>query len=93
MSPGIIRRFKPTLLALHGILMSSGPDSVQNSRRPPLKLFPDPPRVWRVMRDGIPRFHIERFVYTIRSRIRNDEIEFLSVVHAARHPETGMERY
>ena len=50
------------------------------------------PRTWRVRRDGIRRFLIERFGYTIRYRIRNDEVEFLSILHAARHPETGMER-
>ena len=50
------------------------------------------PRVWRIRRDGIRRFLIERFDYTIRYRVRNDEVEFLSILHAARHPDTGMDR-
>lgn len=50
------------------------------------------PHTWRVWRDGLRRFLIERFHYTIRYRIRNGEVEFLSILHTSRHPDTGLER-
>lgn len=52
------------------------------------------PTIWRPWRGDIRRFLLSRFSYTIRYRIRRDEalIEFLSVVHAARHPDTGIDR-
>jgi plasmid stabilization system protein ParE len=50
------------------------------------------PHTWRVRRDGLRRFLIERFGYTIRYRIRNDEVEFLSILDSSRHPDTGLER-
>ena len=52
------------------------------------------PATWRPWRGDIRRFVLSRFRYTIRYRIRPDEdlVEFLSVIHASRHPDTGLER-
>lgn len=52
------------------------------------------PETWRSWRGDIRRFLLSRFRYTIRYRIRRDEnlVEFLSLTHTARHPETGLER-
>jgi plasmid stabilization system protein ParE len=50
------------------------------------------PHTWRIWRDGLRRFLIERFNFTIRYRIRNGEVEFLSILHTSRHPDTGLER-
>jgi plasmid stabilization system protein ParE len=50
------------------------------------------PHTWRIRRDGLRRFLIERFNFTIRYHIRNGEVEFLSILHTSRHPNTGLER-
>lgn len=52
------------------------------------------PEVWRLWHGDIRRFLLPRFRYAIRYRIRRDEasVEFLSVVHTARDPDTGLER-
>lgn len=52
------------------------------------------PERWRPWRGNIRRFHLARFRYTIRYRIRGDEglVEFLSIVHTSRHPDTGADR-
>ncbi len=49
---------------------------------------------WRPWRGDIRRFPLPRFRYTIRDRIRQDNnlVEFLSIVHTVRHPETGLDR-
>ncbi len=45
-------------------------------------------------RGDIRRFLLSRFRYTIRYRIRRDEtlVEFLSVIHTSRHPDTRSDR-
>ena len=52
------------------------------------------PETWQAWRGDVRRFLLARFRYTIRYRVRRDEdlVEFLSVVHTARHPETGSDR-
>ena len=52
------------------------------------------PRRWPARSGGIRRFLIERFPYVIRYRLSpsGDVIEFLSVIHGARHPDIGQER-
>lgn len=52
------------------------------------------PAAWRPWRGDIRRFVLSRFRYTIRYRLRRSEdlVEFLSVVHAARHPDTALDR-
>ena len=52
------------------------------------------PAIWRPWRGDVRRFLLTRFHYTIRYRIRRDEelVEFLSLVHAARHPDVGWDR-
>ena len=52
------------------------------------------PETWRPWRGDIRRFLLPRFRYTIRYRFRRDEdlVEFLSVTHTARHPNTGLDR-
>lgn len=52
------------------------------------------PTAWRPWRNDIRRFLLSRFRYTIRYRIRRDEerVEFLSLVHTSRHPDTALDR-
>jgi hypothetical protein len=52
------------------------------------------PARWRPWPGGIRRFLLSRFRYTIRYRIRRDEglVEFLSIVHTSRQPDTGADR-
>lgn len=52
------------------------------------------PAAWRPWRGDVRRFLLARFRYTIRYRIRRDEdlVEFLSIVHTSRHPDTGLGR-
>ncbi len=52
------------------------------------------PSIGRLWHRDIRRFLLPRFRYTIRYRIRTDEnlVEFLSITHTSRHPETGVDR-
>ena len=52
------------------------------------------PARWRPWVGDIRRYLLSRFRYTVRYRIRQDEglVEFLSVIHTARHPDTGLNR-
>ena len=52
------------------------------------------PATWRPWRGDIRRFVLPRFRYTIRYRLRRGEdlVEFLSVIHASRHPDAGLDR-
>lgn len=52
------------------------------------------PARWRPWRGDVRRFLLSRFRYTLRYRIRREEnlVEFLSVVHSSRHPDTGSDR-
>jgi toxin ParE1/3/4 len=52
------------------------------------------PLIWRAWRGDIRRHVLSRFPYTVRYRIRSDEnlVEFLSIIHASRHPDAGLDR-
>lgn len=50
------------------------------------------PQRWPERQGGVRRFQVERFPYLIRYRIVADTVQFLSILHAARHPGTGHER-
>lgn len=50
------------------------------------------PYRWPERNGGIRRFQIDRFPYLIRYRITADVIQFLSILHGARHPDTGSGR-
>ncbi|MBI5769392.1 MAG: type II toxin-antitoxin system RelE/ParE family toxin [Verrucomicrobia bacterium] len=52
------------------------------------------PARWRPWRADVRRFLLPRFRFIIRYRIRRDEnlVEFLSVAHTSRHPDTGSDR-
>lgn len=52
------------------------------------------PITWRPWFHEVRRYLLPRFRYTIRYRIRVDEdlVEFLSIVHASRHPNAGLDR-
>jgi plasmid stabilization system protein ParE len=52
------------------------------------------PDRWPVRTGGIRRFLVERFPYVIRYRISTsgDTVQFLSILHGARHPKTGRQR-
>ena len=52
------------------------------------------PERWPLRIGGIRRFLLHRFPYVIRYRISpaGDTIQFLSILHGARHPDTGYER-
>lgn len=52
------------------------------------------PERWPVHVGGIRRFLVGRFPYIIRYRISStgDTVQFLSILHSARHPDTGSKR-
>lgn len=49
------------------------------------------PELWPLRVGGIRRFLLNRFPYVIRYRISSggDTVQFLSILHAARHPDIG----
>jgi plasmid stabilization system protein ParE len=52
------------------------------------------PQRWPVRVGGVRRYLMARFPFIIRYRVSpaGDTIQFLSILHGARHPETGHER-
>ena len=52
------------------------------------------PERWPARVGGIRWFLVERFPYVIRYRISTsgDTVQFLSILHGARHPDTGRKR-
>lgn len=59
-----------------------------------IELIMQNPATWRPTFHDVRRYILPRFRYTIRYRIRSDEdlVEFLSIIHTARHPLTGLGR-
>jgi len=50
------------------------------------------PQRWPERSGGVRRLQLDRFPFLIRYRITADAIQFLSILHGARHPETGADR-
>ncbi len=50
------------------------------------------PARWPEKQAGIRRLQLERFPFLIRYRITADTVQFLSILHAARHPDTSTGR-
>lgn len=50
------------------------------------------PLLWPACIGGIRRFLLPRFPYVIRYRVTGDTVQFLSILHGARHPEFGSNR-
>lgn len=52
------------------------------------------PERWPLRVGGIRRFLLSRFPYVIRYRIptHRDTVQFLSILHGARHPDAGQKR-
>lgn len=50
------------------------------------------PMRWPERQAGIRRLQLERFPFLIRYRVTADTVQFLSILHAARHPEAGAGR-
>ena len=50
------------------------------------------PQRWPERQGGIRRMQLERFPFLIRYRISADTVQFLSVLHGARHPDTSSGR-
>jgi len=50
------------------------------------------PTRWPERSGGIRRLQLERFPYLIRYRVVADTVQFLSILHGARHPDTGAGR-
>lgn len=52
------------------------------------------PHRWPIRIGGVRRYLVERFPYVIRYRITptGETVQFLSLLHGARHPDTGHER-
>ncbi|MBI2516557.1 MAG: type II toxin-antitoxin system RelE/ParE family toxin [Opitutae bacterium] len=47
------------------------------------------PERWPVRLGGVRRYLVPRFPYLVRYRVTGDTVQFLSILHAARHPDTG----
>ncbi len=50
------------------------------------------PQRWPERSGGVRRLQLDRFPFLIRYRITADAIQFLSILHGARHPDTGADR-
>jgi hypothetical protein len=50
------------------------------------------PHRWPERNGGIRRLQLDGFPFLIRCRITADTVQFLSILHVARHPDTGSER-
>lgn len=50
------------------------------------------PLRWPARIGGVRRFLLPRFPYLIRYRVTADTVQFLSILHGARHPEIGSNR-
>lgn len=50
------------------------------------------PERWPVRLGGVRRYHVLHFPYIIRYRVAGDTVQFLSILHGARHPNTGAKR-
>lgn len=50
------------------------------------------PQRWPERSGGIRRLQLDRFPFLIRYRVSADTIQFLSILHGARHPDTGADR-
>jgi hypothetical protein len=50
------------------------------------------PQRWPERSGGIRRLKLDRFPFLIRYRITADTVQFLSILHGARHPGTSNDR-
>ena len=50
------------------------------------------PARWPDRQAGIRRLPLDRFPFLIRYRLTADTVQFLSILHGARHPATGTDR-
>jgi len=50
------------------------------------------PQRWPERSGGIRRLQLDRFPFLIRYRITADTVQFLSILHGARHPDTDSGR-
>ena len=50
------------------------------------------PQRWPEHGGGIRRLKLDRFPFLVRYRITADTVQFLSILHGARHPDTGSDR-
>jgi toxin ParE1/3/4 len=77
----------------HGQRSALGADFLDEAELAVEEIMRSPER-WPVRLGGIRRFRIERFPYIVRYRISptGDAVQFLSILHGARHPDTGRER-
>lgn len=50
------------------------------------------PLRWPERPGGVRRLLLDRFPFHIRYRVTADTVQFLSILHGARHPDTGAGR-
>ena len=50
------------------------------------------PLRWPERNGGIRRLALDRFPFLIRYRVTADTVQFLSILHGARHPDAGLDR-
>ena len=50
------------------------------------------PQRWPERNGGIRRLKLDRFPFIIRYRTTGDTVQFLSILHGSRHPNTGSDR-
>ena len=80
------RYYQAQRLALGAEFLDAAEHAVEEVMRAPER--------WPIRLGGVRRFLVERFPYVIRYRISpsGGTVQFLSILHAARHPDTGRER-
>ncbi len=67
-------------------------DSFQVEFQEALLRLAEAPLRWAEVEPGIRRFLMLRHPYTIRYRVRDAHVEVISIMHHARHPDTGRHR-
>lgn len=50
------------------------------------------PLRWPERNGGVRRLQLDRFPHLLRYRVTADTVQFLSILHGARHPDTGSAR-
>jgi toxin ParE1/3/4 len=68
-----------------------GHDFIANAEAT-VETFMVAPQRWPERQGGIRRLQLDRFPFLIRYRIAADTVQFLSILHGARHPDTSSGR-
>lgn len=78
------RHYEKQRVGLGGEFLTAAEVAVEAIMAAPLR--------WPERNGGIRRLPLERFPFLIRYRVTADTVQFLSILHGARHPDAGAMR-